>query len=170
MYIKACSNEANIMQHCWPNNDARCWTKILSRLNLKPTSFNIIQHVVQTRPTCLNRPLYYTGQLYNKQLLNEVEHDIENYQGRGCVIHRSRRLRWITHTEALIILDIMRKPSSIVILLCIQNQNKEQYKWNTRKFHAKLILAMFLKQLNDGNQSFKLMKINISSTTCRSVL
>ena len=28
---------------------------------------------------------------------------------------------------------------------------------------------MFLKQLNDGNQSFKLMKINISSTTCRSV-
>ena len=24
---------------------------------------------------------------------------------------------------------------------------------------------MFLKQLNDGNQSFKLMKINISSTT-----
>ena len=30
--------------------------------------------------------------------------------------------------------------------------------------------AMFLKQLNDSNQSFKLTKINISSTTCRSVL
>ena len=29
---------------------------------------------------------------------------------------------------------------------------------------------MFLKQLNDSNQSFKLMKINVSSTTCRSVL
>ena len=26
------------------------------------------------------------------------------------------------------------------------------------------------KQLNDSNQSFKLMKINIFSTTCRSVL
>ena len=29
---------------------------------------------------------------------------------------------------------------------------------------------MFLKQLNDSNQSFKVMKINISRTTCRSVL
>ena len=31
-------------------------------------------------------------------------------------------------------------------------------------------LFLMLKQLNDGNQLFKLMKINISSTTCRSVL
>ena len=38
-----------------------------------------------------------------------------------CVIHRSRRLRWITQTEALIILDIMRKPNSIIVLLCIQS-------------------------------------------------
>ena len=36
-----------------------------------------------------------------------------------CVI---LRLRWITQTEALIILDIMRKPNSIIVLLCIQNQ------------------------------------------------
>ena len=28
-----------------------------------------------------------------------------------CVIHRTRRLRWITQTEALIILDIIRKPN-----------------------------------------------------------
>ena len=59
-------------------------------------------------------------------------------------------------------------------------KNKEQYKWNTRKFQAKLIrttfflcsldAAMFLKQLNGSNQSFKVMKIGISSTTCRSVL
>ena len=59
-------------------------------------------------------------------------------------------------------------------------KNKEQYKWNTRKFHAKLIrttfflsslnAATFLKQLNDRNQSFKVMKISISSTNCRSVL
>jgi hypothetical protein len=26
--VKACSNEANIMQHCWANNVAKCWTKI----------------------------------------------------------------------------------------------------------------------------------------------
>ena len=48
-------------------------------------------------------------------------------------------------------------------------KNKEQYKWNTRKFHANLIRtkffscsldeAMFLKQSNDSNQTFKLMKI-----------
>ena len=30
--------------------------------------------------------------------------------------------------------------------------------------------AMLLKKLNDSNQSFKLKKINISSTTCRCVL
>ena len=28
-----------------------------------------------------------------------------------CVIHRTRRLRWITQTKALIILDIIRKPN-----------------------------------------------------------
>ena len=38
-----------------------------------------------------------------------------------CVIDRSRRFRWITQTEALIILDIMRQPNSIIVLLCIQN-------------------------------------------------
>ena len=37
------------------------------------------------------------------------------------VTYQSRRLRWITQTEALIILDIMRKPNSIIVLLCIQN-------------------------------------------------
>ena len=36
-----------------------------------------------------------------------------------CVICRSRRLRRITQTEALIILAIMRKPNPIIVLLCI---------------------------------------------------
>ena len=53
-------------------------------------------------------------------------------------------------------------------------KNKEQYKWITRKFHAKLIRTTFLfnvlsmqqsEQLNENNEPFKLMKINISSTT-----
>jgi hypothetical protein len=39
-----------------------------------------------------------------------------------CVIHRSRRLRWITQTEPLIILDIMRKPNPIIVLLHIEKQ------------------------------------------------
>ena len=50
--LKACSNEANIMQHCWANNVVHCWMKILSNFKLKPTSSNIIQRSVQTRPTC----------------------------------------------------------------------------------------------------------------------
>ena len=48
------------------------------------------------------------------------------------VIHRSRRLRWITQTEALIVLDIMQKPSSIIVLLCIQNQKTKN---NTNGTH-----------------------------------
>ena len=36
-----------------------------------------------------------------------------------CVICRSRRLRRITQTEALIILAIMRKPNPTIVLLCI---------------------------------------------------
>ena len=32
-----------------------------------------------------------TGIMNNNQFLNKVQHDIENYQRRGCVIHRRRR-------------------------------------------------------------------------------
>ena len=46
----------------------------------------------------------------NKQLLDEVEHDIMNYQNRGLCYHRH---------EVLIIHDIMRKPNSIIVLLHI---------------------------------------------------
>ena len=47
---------------------------------------------------------------HNKQLLDEVEHDIMNYQNRGLYYHRH---------EVLIIHDIMRKPNSIIVLLYI---------------------------------------------------
>ena len=40
-------------------------------------------------------------------------------KAKVCVICRSRRLRRITQTEALIILAIMRKPNPIIVLLCI---------------------------------------------------
>ena len=36
--------------------------------------------------------------LYNKQLLNEVEHDIENYQGRGLRYHTTESTK--SQTEA----------------------------------------------------------------------
>ena len=35
------------------------------------------------------------------------------------------------------------KTESNNCLLCIQNQKKELYKWNTRKFHAKFIRTTF---------------------------
>ena len=80
----------------------------------------------------------------------------------------------ITQAQALITLDTMPKPNSIIALLCDSKpKNREQYKWKTRKFHAKLIRTFFLCSLDAAiffKQSFKLMKINNSSTTCRSVL
>ena len=64
-----------------------------------------------------------TKVLNNKQLLlNEVEHDIESYQGRGLCYQFV-----ITQTdEALVILDIMRKPNAIIVLLCIQKEKKQR--------------------------------------------
>ena len=51
---------------------------------------------------------------FNKQLLDEVEHDIMNYQNRGlCYLPKP------TQTSVLIIHDIMRKPCSIIVLLNI---------------------------------------------------
>ena len=50
--------------------------------------------------------------MHIKQSLDEYQYDIEIYQDRG--------LR-VTPTEALINLDIIRKPISIVVLLYIQN-------------------------------------------------
>ena len=40
-------------------------------------------------------------------------------KAKVCVICRSRRLRRITQTEALIIIAIMRKPNPIIVLLFI---------------------------------------------------
>ena len=49
----------------------------------------------------------------NKQLLDEVEHDIMNYQNQGlCYLPKPK-------AEVLIIHDIMRKPNSIIVLLYI---------------------------------------------------
>jgi hypothetical protein len=54
---KACSSEAKIVQHCWPNDVARCMhSKVVPKL--KPTLFNIIQQGVQTNmlhPTILEQ-------------------------------------------------------------------------------------------------------------------
>ena len=75
--------------------------------------------------------------IFRKQLLDEVEHDITNYQNRGLCYHRllitNRGLCYhrpvlshdllsqimLTQTSVLIIRDIMRKPNSIDVLLYI---------------------------------------------------
>ena len=51
--------------------------------------------------------------MFNKQLLDEVEHDIMNYENRGlCYLPTPK-------AEVLIIHVIMRKPNSIIVLLYI---------------------------------------------------
>ena len=74
------------------------------------------------------------------------------------IIYRSRRLRWITQTEALIILDIMRKPSSIIVLLCIKSKKQRTMQMGTRKFHTKLILPPFFLMFSGCSNAFKTIK------------
>jgi hypothetical protein len=52
----------------------------------------------------------------------EVEYDIENYQGRGLCYPPKAEV--FTQTE--IILDIIRKPDSIIVLLYIQKLKRKQ--------------------------------------------
>ena len=55
-----------------------------------------------------------------KQLLDEVEHDIKNYQNRGlCYLLKPRAEADDTDTRVLLIHDIMRKTNSIIVLLYI---------------------------------------------------
>ena len=55
-----------------------------------------------------------------KQLLDEVEHDIMNYQNRGlCYLPKPKAEADNYRHEVLIIHNIMRKPTSITVLLYI---------------------------------------------------
>ena len=67
--------------------------------------------------------------VYNKQLLDEVEHDIMNYQNRH---------------EVLIIHDIMRKPDSIIVLLYIYTYN------SSSETEAKRSAILFLRRTLQG--------------------
>ena len=52
----------------------------------------------------------------NKQLLDEVEHDIMNYQKRGLCYLPKPKAEADNRHEVLIIHGIMRKPNSIIVL------------------------------------------------------
>ena len=80
----------------------------------------------------------------NKQLLNEVEHDIENYQGRGLRYPPKPKAEVDNSNRGL---DNSRYHAKTEFNNCFimypKPKNKEQYKWNTRKFHTKLIRTAF---------------------------
>ena len=65
-----------------------------------------------------------------KQLLDEVEHDLMNYQNRGVLSAKAEGWGRQHRHEVLMIHDIMRNPNSIIVLLYIfhiihpQRQNK----------------------------------------------
>jgi hypothetical protein len=83
----------------------------------------------------------------NKQLLNEVEYDIENYQGRGlCHLPTLKADVDNTNREALIILDIIRKPNSIIVLLYIASFGVDLEKLqNSCQFNGVFrIISLFL--------------------------
>ena len=50
-----------------------------------------------------------------KQLLDEVEHDVMNYQNRGLCYLPKPKAEADNRHEVLIIHDIMRKPNSIIV-------------------------------------------------------
>ena len=73
----------------------------------------------------------------NKQLLDEVEHDIMNYQNRGLCYHRHEVLIIPSH-------DIMRKPNSIIVLLYIYPYN------SSSETEAKRSAILFLGRTLQG--------------------
>ena len=80
----------------------------------------------------------------NKQLLNEIEHDIENYHGRG-VFYPPKPKAELDNTNRS--LDSSRyhgkTESNNGFIAYSKQSNKEQHKWNTRTFHANLIHTKF---------------------------
>ena len=54
-----------------------------------------------------------------KQLLDEVEHDMMNYQNRGLCYLPKPKAEADNRHAVLIIHDIMPKPNSIIVLLYI---------------------------------------------------
>ena len=76
--------------------------------------------------------------------MNEVEHDIENYQGRGWRYPPKPKAEVDNTNRGL---DNSRYNAKVELNNCFiiysKPKNKEQYKWNTRKFEAKLIRITF---------------------------
>ena len=61
----------------------------------------------------------------NKQLLNEVEYDIENYRGRGFC-YRPKPKTELDNTNRGLDNSRYHKPNSIIVLLYIQKLERKQ--------------------------------------------
>ena len=61
-----------------------------------------------------------------KQLLDEVEHDLMNYQNRGVLSAKAEGWGRQHRHEVLMIHDIMQKPNSIIVLLYIFHPHKQK--------------------------------------------
>ena len=61
--------------------------------------------------------ILFDGFTYNKQLLDEVEHDSENYQGRGLCYLPKPKAEADNTNRGLDNFAIMRKPNPIIVLL-----------------------------------------------------
>ena len=78
-----------------------------------------------------------------------------------CVICRSRRLRRITQTEALIILAIMRKPNPIIVLLCIYLSKCSMCSLN-KKYHP-LFELLYTETALEHLQAFLSFEVHLLS-------
>ena len=76
----------------------------------------------------------------NKQLLDEIEHDIMNYQNQGLFYLPKPKHRH----KVLIIHDIMQKPNSIIVLLYIYTYN------SSSETEAKRSAILFLRRTLQG--------------------
>ena len=71
--------------------------------------------------------LYVSGTVI-KQLLDEVEHDIMNYQNRGLCYLPKPKAEADNRHEVLIIHDIMRKPNCFIIHFSHNSSSETQEK------------------------------------------
>ena len=91
--------------------------------------------------------------IHNK---TEVHYDIEIDHDQGLCYPPSRRLRWITQTEALIIPTTIRKPNSIIVLLYIPMVERYYsivYIIEKPSFQFKAYFCAYFFVLNSGKYS-----------------
>ena len=102
--------------------------------------------------------------IFLKQLLDEVEHDIMNYQNRGLCYQRR---------EVLIIHDIMRKPNSIIVFTMtaeIQARSLANFYCQYADRHVNLEFMRRVSEREQAIRQFVIVKNKLMSVFNASVL